>query len=572
MGDAVGLDLGLATSAAARLRGDDVEPAVLVPTADLGVGAATTRHCLESLAARAVGPDTSPAVGVAIPSRDHEAQAEVEAAAREAFADPLLVLRPAATAAWFRYTNYVHPDAVLVMVEADETQVAVTLVRPGPRIPTIERPTVGEPLSSSAPVLDAIDTVAATLTAAGLIPTERDVAVIVGGARWLAELAEGITAAMDLAAFVDPEPWAAAAYGAALLALQSDGFGVGTALALGAPAAGAGLGAVVPAAGPSLGSGVGGAVGATGGAGTGLGEAVGATGAGTGPGAALRDMGYAKDDPTDPFGESLGEAVGDAKAPPSPPDGEGGGSPKPPPSRLPAGGLKRGLVLAAPVAVVLVLGGLAVRSCVQDPDTTTLATASEPADPDDPSTTGTTGTDGASPGGSDKPDPLAPTSSESITSTTRPTTITTRPTPTTPAASTPVVPPTDPPPPGDTTRPSVGGFLSSEPQIGADVACELPMTTVLSAAITDDTGVAGATITWSAMGGYGGSLTMAPGSGNTWSATLGPILDKNLTVNDILPITWSVMAVDAAGNQTGSVQATGGGTVSLKGCFFPNPG
>ena len=84
-----------------RLRGGEFEPAVLVPIADLGVGA-TPSHFLESLAARAVGPDPIPAVGVAVPSLNHGAQAEVEAAAREAFADPLLVLRPTAVAAWFR--------------------------------------------------------------------------------------------------------------------------------------------------------------------------------------------------------------------------------------------------------------------------------------------------------------------------------------------------------------------------------------------------------------------------------------------------------------------------------------
>ena len=567
MGDAIGLDLGVAASAAARLRGDEFEPAVLVPTADLGVGATSPSHFLESLAARAVGPDPIPAVGVAIPSLNHGAQAEVEAAAREAFADPLLVLRPTAVAAWFRHTNYVHPDAVLALVEADQTQVAVTIVSPAPRIPSIERPTVHQPLSSGAPVLDAIDTVAATLTAAGVTPAERDMAVIVGGARWLDELADGITAATDLAAFVDPEPGGAAAYGAALLAARSDGLGVGTALALGAPAVGAGLGAVVPAAGPPLGAGLGAAIPAAGPPlGAGLGEAVGATsGAGTGLGAALRTMGHVKDDPTDPFGESLdegpGEVVGGAKAPPSSPDGEGDDSPKRPPSGLPAGGLKRGLVLAAPAAVaVLLLGGLAVRSCGQDPDTTTLATSSEPADPADPGTTGTTGIDSVTPGGSDKPDPLAPATSESPSTTGR--------TPTTPGASTPVVPPTDPPP-GDTTAPSVTDLVRSVGDIYADNGqCQLPMTTVLSATITDDTGVAGATISWSTDGGLSGVLTMALGQGNTWSATLGPIPNDTLTTDDTLPVTWSVVAVDAAGNQAGSGPAGGRGAVNFHGCLF----
>jgi hypothetical protein len=571
MGEAVGLDLGAATSVAARLRGAEVEPVVLVPTADLG--ATSARHHLESLAARAVGAGTLPAVGVAIPTLDPESQAEVEAAAREAFADPLLVLRPAAAAAWFRHTDEVHPDALLVVVEAEETLVAVTIVRPRAGIPTLERPPVGESLSSGAPVLDAIDTVAATMNVAGLVPTDLDVAVIVGGAKWLAELAEGITAATDLAAVVDPEPRAAVAYGAALLAAQSDGFGVGTALALGTPAVGAGLAAAAgPTAGPPLGSALGEAAGATSGAGAGL-------------GAAMRNMGQGKDAPTDPLGADVGEAAGGYKEPPSAPGGEGGdggeggGSPKRPPSRLPAGGLKRGLVLAAPAVVaVLAVGGLTVRSCTQDPDSVTLATSSEPAEPDDPSTTATTGsvTDSASPGGSDKPDPLAPTSSETTTSgstsTTRPTTTTRRTVPTTPGTpppSDPVVPPSDPPPPGDTTPPSVTNLFRSVGDIYANNGqCQLPMTTVLSATITDDVGVAAATINWSAGAGFGGQLTMARAQGDTWSATLGPIPNDTLTTDDTLPVTWSVVAVDAAGNKADSGPAGGRGAVNFHGCWI----
>jgi hypothetical protein len=558
MGESVGLDLGAATSVAARLRGDAVDPAVLVPTADLGVGATSTLHRLESLAARAVGRDALPAVGVAIPALDRESEAEIEAAAREAFADPLMVLRPAAAAAWFRHTNEVHPDALLVMVEAEETQVAVTLVRPRPRVPSIERATVGEALSSREPVLDAIDTVAATLIAAGLVPTDLDVAVIVGGATWLDGLAEGITGATDLAAVVDPEPRAAVAYGAALLAAESDGFGVGTALALGAPtlgAVGAGLAATLPSAAPPVGAGVGEAAGATGGAGTGL-------------GAALRQMGEAKAPPLDPVGAGAGTSAGHAKAHASSLSGQ----PKD------KGRLKRALTVAPAVAVVVVVGAVTVRSCDQSPDTTTLATAGAPADPDEPATSGDTGsTGGGGPSGSDKPDPLAPTSSEpttSSTSTTRPTTTTRRPVPTTPgspAPNAPVLPPTDPPPPGDTTAPSVSGLVRSVGDIGSESDCQYPPTTVLSATITDASGVAGATISWSTKS-HGGTLTMAPAGGDKWSATLGPIVDPSLTPNDIQPVTWSVVAVDAAGNSSASVLADGRGAVNLHGCFFPDPG
>jgi hypothetical protein len=565
MGESVGLDLGAATSVAARLRGDAVDPAVLVPTADLGVGATSTLHRLESLAARAVGRDALPAVGVAIPPLEPARQVEIEAAARDAFADPLLVLRPAAAAAWFQHTNDVHPDAHLVVVEADETQVAVTLVRPRAGIPSIERATVGEALSSGAPMLDAIDTVAATLIAAGLVPTDLDVAVIVGGATWLDGLAEGITAATDLAAVVDPEPRAAVAYGAALLAAESDGFGVGTALALGAPtlgAVGAGLAATLPSAAPPLGAGVGEAAGAAGGAGTGL-------------GAALREMGEAKAPPLDPVGAGVGSgagtSAGGAKAHPDDHPGSRSGPGKS------NGRLRRALTVAPAVAVVVVIGAVTVRSCDQSPDTTTLATSGSAAEPDEPSTSDTNSTGGGSTNGSDKPDPLDPTSSKpttSSTSTTRPTTTTRRPVPTTPgtpAPSTPILPPTDPPPPGDTTAPSVSGLVRSVGDIGSEADCQYPPTTVLSATITDASGVAGATITWSTKS-HGGPLTMAPAGGDKWSATLGPIVDPSLTPNDIQPVTWSVIAVDAAGNSSASVLADGRGAVNLHGCFFPDPG
>ena len=562
MGDAVGLDLGAATAVAARFRGDQIGPTVVVPTADLGVGATTTCHQLESLAARVVGPDSLPAVGIAIPTLNPVDQDEVDAAAREAFGHPLLVLRPVAAAAWFLHSTEVHQDAVVVVVEADETEMAVTLVRPWPRIPSIERQPVGWLLSSGAQAEDAVDIVGATLKAAGLERTDIDVAVIIGGATWLAGLADRITAALGLAAVVAAEPLEAVACGAALLAAESDGLGVGTALALGAPAVGAGLAATAaPAAGPALGSGLGEAVGGTGGAGTGL-------------GAALRNMGEGKDAPTEPLGSDLGEAVGGYKEPPSSPGadgGEGDGSAKRPPSRLPAGGLKRSLALVAPAVVaVLAVGGLTVRSCTQDPDITTLATAGEPADPDDPSTTGTAGTDGVSPGGSDKPDPLDPTSSERSTSTsaTRPTTTTRRTAPTTASPGTPVAPPANPPPPQDTTAPSITNLTSSEDEIRAvvqDVRCPTPQTTELSATITDDSGVASAKVSWTAPGLPGETLTMASGGG-TWSTTLGPI-EANLTNTEVVTVTWTVEAVDAAGNA-----ATGSSKLSLRGCLIPNPG
>src|SRR4030095_504932 len=112
----------------------------------------------------------------------------------------------------------------------------------------------------------------------------------------------------------------------------------------------------------------------------------------------------------------------------------------------------------------------------------------------------------------------------SSTSTTRPTTTTRRPVPTTPgtpAPSTPILPPTDPPPPGDTAAPAVSGLVRRLGDIGSEADCQSPPTTVLSATITDASGVAGATITWSTKS-HGGPLTMAPAGGDKWAATAGP--------------------------------------------------
>jgi hypothetical protein len=151
MGDAVGIDLGEVTSVAARRRGDEIEEALVVPTADLA-GDATTQHRLASLASRLVGADAVPAVAVAVPALG-AARAELEAAARGAFEDPLLVPRPVAAARWFTHTNEVDPDAVLIVVEAEETRVVVTAVRSRPDGLAIDGPPAGWPLSSRAAAL-----------------------------------------------------------------------------------------------------------------------------------------------------------------------------------------------------------------------------------------------------------------------------------------------------------------------------------------------------------------------------------------------------------------------------------
>jgi hypothetical protein len=60
---------------------------------------------------------------------------------------------------------------------------------------------------------------------------------------------------------------------------------------------------------------------------------------------------------------------------------------------------------------------------------------------------------------------------------------------------------------------------------------------------------------------------MVRSGGSTWSATLGPIVDAQLTTVDVVTVTFTVEAVDAAGNA-----ASASGKLSLRGCLVPDPG
>src|SRR5262245_2044748 len=139
--DAVGLDIGESTAAAACRRGDAVEPALVVPTADLD--GPTLHDRLASLAVRVVGSDTVAAIAVAVAPLDAATHAAADAEARAAFPDPVLVPRPLAAARWFTHANDVHPDAVLVIVEAEDDCVVVTAVRSWAVGPGLERPPAG---------------------------------------------------------------------------------------------------------------------------------------------------------------------------------------------------------------------------------------------------------------------------------------------------------------------------------------------------------------------------------------------------------------------------------------------
>jgi hypothetical protein len=59
--------------------------------------------------------------------------------------------------------------------------------------------------------------------------------------------------------------------------------------------------------------------------------------------------------------------------------------------------------------------------------------------------------------------------------------------------------------------------------------------------VTDNVGVSGAVLSWSAFGDNpGGSVAMSPGGGNSWTATIGGFYPGTAS--------WTVTATDAAGN------------------------
>jgi hypothetical protein len=350
MGDAAGIDLGTAVSAAARWRGDVVVPR-LVPTADLA-GPGGTAGALAALARVAGDPaGPAPAVAVVVPALDAGRRAEVEEAARATFGAPVLTPRPVAAAAWFRYRHDVRTGASVVVVEGDDgaegPAVVVTVVRDGVGGPAVEGGSTGGLIGPRDPARDAVEIVALALQAAALVPTAADVAVVIGGAAWLDAVVDAITEVTGLAAVVEPEPESAAACGAALLAGgpggQRDAAGGGTSALGGAAGALSGGAAFGPGGGlePGVGTGSGGVteggavVGALGTAGapggaTGLpavpgeaaGGAMGDLAAGLDPGAG-GDVGSAVGGLGGP-GSSAGELAGGFKAAPGGGEGAAG--------------------------------------------------------------------------------------------------------------------------------------------------------------------------------------------------------------------------------------------------------
>jgi hypothetical protein len=71
---------------------------------------------------------------------------------------------------------------------------------------------------------------------------------------------------------------------------------------------------------------------------------------------------------------------------------------------------------------------------------------------------------------------------------------------------------------------------------------------LISAAVTDPSGVASVTITW-AVGSGSGATAMTPIGGDVYVATIGPFPDSTLS-NGESPISLTIKAIDGAGNPT----------------------
>lgn len=193
---------------------------------------------------------------------------------------------------------------------------------------------------------------------------------------------------------------------------------------------------------------------------------------------------------------------------------------------------------AAAVLLLLGLGGVGAMALWSDGDT--VDTAGTPVARNlAPATTSVVTT---------TPSPVALPSAPALTTTTtatpRPTTTTTRPR-TAPTLGQPTFgPPTTtttaapPPPPRDTTPPQILRQGTAHSMIWD--FCD-PRATTAFASITDDTGVASATLSWTDPNGKPGSRTMTLAN-NTWQAALGPFPLGN--------VTWRVTATDAVGNTT----------------------
>lgn len=120
--------------------------------------------------------------------------------------------------------------------------------------------------------------------------------------------------------------------------------------------------------------------------------------------------------------------------------------------------------------------------------------------------------------------------------------------------------------PTDDSAPEIGAASADPGVIWEDgpVCDGKPRTASVSAEISDDSGVASATLTWS-VGNDQGEIAMER-SGATWSATVGPFDEDTIRYTTSEPIVLTVSATDEAGN-TSSLRADEG-TLELQDCTF----
>ena len=642
MAEALGIDLRVATCAAARSRDGAVEPCALgedgaeeVPAAELMAQAGggptrvvdaveATRGVLAAVAERALGVDSVEAIGVAYAlTPDDGPRLLAEQAASAAFGRAFLVPRVVAAAARFQHGGGMSAGDLAVL-DVDGRDVEIAVVRTGPDgFGVLGTARVAAPASDDSDEIDmaahfneAVSALEAILT--GTVGGTRGVqaVLVVGRSEWLDQLAVQVRVATGLAATVDPRPALAAAMGAALVAGGPEVRGrrsiAGAAAVLGpaavplaaslttpgAEAAGAGTGAALgealagpgeagsaigaqlhdargigEAVGEAVGDGLAGKTAGDGALGEAMGEAVGDGLAGKTAGGGLR---RAKDAAGTPAGGAVGEIVGHAAA-----RGGAAGAAIGAAGRGRGRGRRRAVACgAAAAAALLVVAGVAafgggggagdsdeVETVGAGRTATTRARSGSRSDSGGPTTTVAATPATAADGSPDAvPAGAGPT-----------TTVAGAVPPTVPGApdpsggTTPTAPadPGDPPPatvptvPPDTTGPSVTGLSLSTEVVNEHgfEFCETPFTSTVTATITDPSGVASAAITWSGNGDSGAAALS--GSGSTWSGTLGPVNDNpGLAYGEFATVTWTVTALDAAGNST----SANGPSLTVQGC------
>jgi hypothetical protein len=595
MGEVLGIDLRVAVCAAARRQGDDVAPcqlgdgtatAAAVDLMPVGAGAVAdaagaTGAMLSSVVARALHDEPVETVAVAFAvTPDDGPRVLAHQAAVAAFATPLLVPRPVAIAAWSLHHAPRPEGSLLAVLDVDAGSVSVALVRRGrDGLEPVGRagalPPAGDDVDLAAHLDGAVGLLLSIVAEAGLAPVDLDAVVLAGEPPWLDQLAVQAGVATGAAIAVDPQPELAAALGAALLAGGPERRLDATGLAL--------LGSgVVPHAVPA-------------GPGGGLGEAAGDALAGATADAGARVgallQGPGGDGGT---GAGLGDAAGDALGAPDidalagRKDAPDLGSLAGPTGGAAAGGGlggllgglaggRRRLAAGALAAVVAVIGvGVAVAGSIGGGDDETAVETDDvgATEPDDDPTT------------DDDDEPT--TATTTATSSTLPVTTTTLvdddgdpatpPVPADPAA--PAPDPADPPgtpgttaapgttapttAPRDTSPPAINGVVGSPAGISEDgfELCDRPRSAQATARVTDASGIRSVTLSFSGNGHSGGGAMSPSPASSTWAGTIGPFPDSQLGVGATATITWSVTAVDNAGNK----HTVSGPTLTLYGC------